>query len=87
MTSASTTPDSPSLRAGRSTQRGEGVFRRLTVAAGVMVLVVLGAIAIFLVVKALPALPARQVELLDHAGVVAQRRRVFGIAALLFGRS
>src|SRR5450759_4092147 len=39
-------------------RRGDRVFRGLTLAAGVFTLVVLAAIAIFLIVKALPALRA-----------------------------
>jgi phosphate transport system permease protein len=83
MTSVTTTPDAPSLRSGRSTQRGEGAFRRLTVAAGVMVLVVLGAIAIFLIVKALPALEHDKASFWTTEEWAPQNR-VFGIAALLF---
>jgi phosphate transport system permease protein len=83
MTSLSTTPDSASLRAGRSTQRGESVFRRLTMAAGVMVLVLLGAIAVFLIVKALPALEHDKVSFWTTQEW-SPETRVFGIAALLF---
>jgi phosphate transport system permease protein len=83
MTTITTTSDSASLRAGRSTQRGEAVFRRLTMLAGLMVLVILGAIAIFLIVKALPALHG------DKASFWTTQQwspttRVFGVAALLF---
>jgi phosphate transport system permease protein len=83
MTSITTTPDAPSLRAGRSTQRGDAVFRRLAMSAGVMVLVVLGAIALFLIVKALPALRGDKASFWTTQQWSPQLR-IFGIAALLF---
>lgn len=67
-------------------RRGDRVFRGLTLAAGVFTLIVLAAIAIFLIVKALPALRA------DTKGFLTTREwlpdaspSVFGIAALAFG--
>jgi phosphate transport system permease protein len=84
MTSITTTPDTPSLRAGRSTQRGDAVFRRLAMSAGVMVLVVLGAIALFLIVKALPALRGDKANFWTTQQWSPDSGAIFGIAALLF---
>jgi phosphate transport system permease protein len=83
MTSITTSPDTPSLRSGRSTQRGDAVFRRLAMSAGVMVLVVLGAIALFLIVKALPALRGDKANFWTTQEWSPQNH-IFGIAALLF---
>jgi phosphate transport system permease protein len=85
MTSITTTPDAASLRAGRSTQRGEVVFRRLAMSAGVTVLVILGAIAVFLVVKALPALEHDKSSFWTTQEWSPDNGAVFGVAALLFG--
>jgi phosphate transport system permease protein len=79
------TADGQSLRAARSTQRGDSVFKAVTVSAGALVFVLLGAIAVFLVVKALPALHADKssfwtTKIWDPDGTVH-----FGIAALIFG--
>jgi phosphate transport system permease protein len=84
MTSITTTTDSASLRSGRSTQRGDAVFRRLAMSAGVMVLVVLGAIAIFLIVKALPALEHDKADFWTTQQWSPDSGAIFGIAALLF---
>lgn len=79
------TPAAPSLRPGRP-HRGDAAFRGLTLLAGGFVLVVLVAIAVFLVVKALPAFHK------DTASFWTTRLwnpdntpSVFGVAALAFG--
>jgi phosphate transport system permease protein len=84
MTSITTAPDAASLRAGGSTQRGEAAFRRLTMAAGVMVFVVLGAIAVFLIVKALPALEHDKANFWTTQQWSPDSGAIFGVAALLF---
>ena len=75
-------PSGPALSAGRG--RADLAFRLFTGAAGVFVLVLLAAIAIFLIVKALPALGT------TSATSARPRRGTrttadFGIAALAFG--
>jgi phosphate transport system permease protein len=78
--------DATELATGRSTRRGELVFRGLTMVAGLLVLVLLGAIAVFLVVKALPAL--RQDEgnfFTTRTFTNPDTTHFYGIAALLFG--
>jgi phosphate transport system permease protein len=84
MTTITTAPDAASLRSGRSTQRGDAVFRRLAMSAGVTVLVVLGAIAVFLVVKALPALEHDKGSFWTTQQWSPDNGAIFGIAALLF---
>ncbi|HVW80818.1 MAG TPA: phosphate ABC transporter permease subunit PstC [Mycobacteriales bacterium] len=80
------TPDSASLRTTRSGGRGDAVFRGLAVSAGLLVFVLLGAIAVFLVVKAIPSLHHDKTSFwttktwAPNAG-----SETFGIAALLFG--
>jgi phosphate transport system permease protein len=86
MSTVDTTLDTTSLRAGRSGRRGDVVFRGLAVGAGVFVLVLLGAIAVFLVVKAIPALQADKSSFWTTKQWTAiQGDAMFGIAALLFG--
>jgi phosphate transport system permease protein len=86
MSTVETTLDTTSLRAGQSGRRGDVVFRWIVLAAGVLVFVVLGAIAVFLVVKALPALRANTASFFTTQQWVAQEGDTsFGIAALLFG--
>jgi phosphate transport system permease protein len=85
-----TTPTDPPRDAAvprRATvRRGDRIFRTLTLAAGITTLVVLVAIAIFLIVKAVPAFRA------DTKGFFTTREwlpdanpSIFGIAALAFG--
>jgi phosphate transport system permease protein len=78
--------DAASLRAGRGGPRGDAVFRGLARAAGVIVFGILGAIAVFLIVKALPALRG------DHSNFLSTQQwadvsgtHKFGIAALAYG--
>jgi phosphate transport system permease protein len=73
------------LSAGRSSRRGDAVFRRITLVAGLLVLVLLGAIAVFLVVKALPALHHDKANFLTTKTWSPDAAHVFGIAALVFG--
>jgi phosphate transport system permease protein len=86
MSTVETTLDTTSLRAGRSGRRGDVVFRGLVLGAGVLVFVLLGAIAVFLVVKAIPALNADKSSFWTTKIWTAQQgNAMFGIAALLFG--
>ncbi|SDY08231.1 phosphate ABC transporter membrane protein 1, PhoT family [Micromonospora pattaloongensis] len=68
----------------RRTFGAERAFRGLSVAAGTMVLVIIIAIAIFLIAKAVPALRANQVNFFTAKEWFANEGR-FGIAALAFG--
>ena len=64
----------------------ESVFRGLTVAAGAMVLVIIVAIAIFLISKAVPALRANTENFFTFNGWLPNSTEPkFGIAALAFG--
>jgi len=86
MTAVASPPRGPTSPRRAAERRGDRVFRGLTLAAGAFTLIVLAAIAIFLIVKALPALRA------DTKGFLTTREwlpdaspSVFGIAALAFG--
>src|SRR5664280_1084070 len=83
MTALTSPPREPTSPRRAAVRRGDRVFRGLTLAAGVFTLIVLAAIAIFLIVKALPALRA------DTKGFLTTREwlpdaspSVFGIAVL-----
>ena len=85
MTIVATGSDASSLRSASSRRRGDATFKSITLLAGVLVFVLLGAIAVFLVVKAIPALQADKssfwtTQIWDPDGTVH-----FGIAALAFG--
>lgn len=78
--------DATSLRSARKGGRGDVVFRWLAVGAGVFVFVVLGAIAAFLVIKAIPSLNADKSSFwATKTWAPTQGNAMFGIAALLFG--
>jgi phosphate transport system permease protein len=86
MSTVDTTLDTTSLRSGRSGRRGDVVFRGLAIGAGGLVFVLLGAIAVFLIVKAVPALNADKSSFWTTKQWSAiQGDAMFGIAALLFG--
>src|SRR3954454_9236686 len=85
---AAVTPgaDVASLRGRRASRRGDMIFRSVTSLSGLLVFALLAAIAVFLVVKALPALRHDTVSFWTSkiwAGV--DTTHAFGIAALLFG--
>src|SRR3954447_5115916 len=85
MTVVATGSDASSLRRASSKRRGDATFKAITLMAGVLVFVLLGAIAVFLVVKAVPALQADKssfwtTQIWDPDGTVH-----FGIASLAFG--
>ena len=58
MSIVATGSDASSLRSASSKRRGDATFKAITLLAGALVFVLLGAIAVFLVVKAIPALQA-----------------------------
>ena len=73
------------LTGRRSTRRAEAAFRWGTWLAGVLVFVILGAIAVFLVVKALPAFRNDSTSFWTTKTWNPDGTKVYGIAALLFG--
>jgi phosphate transport system permease protein len=74
----------PRTRGGQ--RRGDRVFAALSLAAGSLVLVVIVAIAVFLVYRAVPALHANHAHFLTEKTFFPNDARpVFGIAALAFG--
>jgi phosphate transport system permease protein len=80
-----TTLDGASLRSAHA-GRGDAVFRGLAVAASILVFVLLGAIAVFLVVKAIPSLNADKTSFWStKTWTPTQGDASFGIAAVLFG--
>jgi phosphate transport system permease protein len=86
MSTMDTTLDAASLRSGRSGRRGDAVFRGIALGAGVFVFVLLGAIAVFLVLKAIPALRQNQANFWTTTQWTASAGDVmFGIAGGLFG--
>jgi phosphate transport system permease protein len=81
-----TTLDTTSLRAGRSGRRGDVVFRGVALGAGAFVFVLLGAIAVFLIVKAIPAINADKSSFwTTKQWSASSGNAMFGIAAILFG--
>lgn len=86
MSTVGTTLDTTSLRAGRTGRRGDVVFRGFALGAGAFVFVLLGAIAIFLIIKAVPALRADQSSFwTTKTWTATSGAAMFGIAAVLFG--
>jgi phosphate transport system permease protein len=86
MSTMDTTIDAASLRSGRSGRRGDAVFRGIAFGAGVFVFILLGAIAVFLVLKAIPALRQNQANFWTTTQWTASAGDVmFGIAGVLFG--
>jgi phosphate transport system permease protein len=85
-----TAPRAPSAIRGSAVRRGDQVFRGLTRAAGILVLLIIAAIAFFLVWKSIPALQQNSKNFFtydqwfpDPANQGDQP--AFGIAALAFG--
>ncbi|MFC4536122.1 phosphate ABC transporter permease subunit PstC [Sphaerisporangium dianthi] len=66
--------------------RGEGPFRYATTGAGILLLAIMAAIAVFLIVKAVPALQANSSHFLtERVWTPNATPPAFGIAALAFG--
>jgi phosphate transport system permease protein len=82
-TRGATTPLTLSSRAG---QIGDGVFRALAAGSGAIVLITMAAIAVFLVIRAWPAVTANTGNLITTQIWRPQSDPpVFGMAAILFG--
>ncbi|MBV9487669.1 MAG: phosphate ABC transporter permease subunit PstC [Frankiaceae bacterium] len=77
-----TTADTASLRSSSRSARGDAVFRTLTFIAGAFVFVLLGAIALFLVIKAMPAIKNDPTNFFT---TTQWSSSAYGIAATLFG--
>ncbi|MCU1693022.1 MAG: phosphate transporter, inner rane subunit PstC, partial [Frankiales bacterium] len=76
----------PRTSAGRDEPRGDRVFRGLSLSAGVGLLLVIVAIAVFLVVRAVPALRENTASFLTSTGWDPNALPpAFGILALAFG--
>ena len=74
------------LPRGGGGQRGDAVFRGLSSGAGIGLLVLIAAIGVFLVIKAIPALQANQANFLTETQWSPNSSPPrFGIAALAFG--
>jgi len=85
MSSVTAGSDSPRLSAGRFARGGDRVFRGLTLAAGLLVFVLLAAIAVFLIAKAIPAIRADKANFWTTKEWSPDSDQRFGIAALAFG--
>jgi len=77
--------DAVPLKSVRSSRRGDATFRGITLVAGILVFVLLGAIAVFLVVKAMPALHDDKASFWTTKTWTPDANQVYGIEALLFG--
>ncbi|SDL44854.1 phosphate ABC transporter permease subunit PstC [Nonomuraea jiangxiensis] len=64
---------------------GEGLFRFLSTAAGVVLLAIMAAIAVFLISEAIPALRANEGNFFGDLVWEPNSSKVFGIGALAFG--
>lgn len=71
---------------GGKRQRGDAVFRAVTLSAGIAVLAVLVAIGLFLLIRSIPGLQANSANFLTEKKWLPDATpSVFGIAALAFG--
>ncbi len=83
---SSTTADPASSIAGASVRRGDRIFGSLSLVAGSMVLVIMAAIAAFLIWRALPALGHNTANFFtEQKWLPDAASPQFGIAALAFG--
>jgi phosphate transport system permease protein len=82
-------PVTPASTSGGAARRGDRVFLGLSASAGVSLLVVIGAITVFLVSEALPALQSNTANFLTEKRFLPEpeggQAVVFGIAALAYG--
>lgn len=83
MASATATSDMTALRSPHA-GRGDKVFRNLTLGAGIFVFAVLSAIAVFLIIKGLPAIRQDKSNFLTETSFNAANPVHFGIGAMLF---
>ncbi|MFG2076078.1 phosphate ABC transporter permease subunit PstC [Nonomuraea maritima] len=72
-------------RSASRRSRGEAPFRFLSTAAGVLLLAIMAAIAVFLISEAIPALRANQANFFTELTWNPNSENSFGIAALAFG--
>jgi len=82
------TPEAPArgLAPGGSSRRGDAIFRGLSRGSGIVVLIIMGAIGLFLLWKALPALRVNSASFLTTSEWFPDDSPPkFGIAALAFG--
>ncbi|MDT7544007.1 MAG: phosphate transport system permease protein [Actinomycetota bacterium] len=80
------TPLAASKDASAGGRRGDKIFRGLSGAAGITLLVIIGGIGVFLVAKAIPALRADTAGFLSTKDFLPEAAPpVFGVAALAFG--
>ncbi len=85
-TESSSAPAPSSPIRGRSRRRGDQVFSTLSMLAGILVLAIMAGIAIFLIIKAIPALRVNTANFLTTSAWLPDNTpSVFGIAALAFG--
>jgi phosphate transport system permease protein len=85
MSAVSPGVDALPLRDMRSSRRGDRFFSGLTLTAGALVFALLGAIAVFLVIKALPALQHDKSSFWTTKVWEPDSTGRFGVAALVFG--
>ena len=80
------TPQRTSSISGSSVRRGDQVFRGITVGSGILILIVMGSIAAFLLWKSLPSFTNNSSNFLtEKVWFPDQTPPKFGIAALAFG--
>ena len=84
------TPAPPAARrpriTGRPVRRGDRIFVGLSRGAGILILVIMAAIAVFLIWQAIPALQANTANFFTTTDWIPDAQpAVFGIAALAFG--
>src|SRR5690349_11859126 len=72
-------------RSASRRSRGEGIFRYASTGAGILLLAIMAAIAVFLVVEAIPALQANKGSFFTDLTWEPNSSQVFGIGALAFG--
>jgi phosphate transport system permease protein len=73
------------LEAARGSRRGDSGFRWVTLLAAALVLVLLAAIAAFLVIRSIPALQQDTASFFSTKTWDPDGTKVFGVAALVFG--
>lgn len=85
MTAVTTGRDAAPLSGSRSGRRSERLFRGLTLGAGLLVFVLLAAIAAFLIAKAIPALQQDKGNFWTSKEWDPDGTQVFGVGAMVFG--
>ncbi|MGB9378506.1 MAG: phosphate ABC transporter permease subunit PstC [Mycobacteriales bacterium] len=75
----------PLMGIGATRRRGDAVFRAITLSSGIFVLAILGGIAVFLLIRAIPALTQDKGNFFTTKSWDPDGSMVYGIAALAFG--